>query len=171
MTDEFKATKMNLSGLSKGRGWNRGIANPDQSAKWKENNPNKGGRQNIQKFKDGVFSKSYSKGEQELLDKLREKFDDVTSQFTIPRYHRVYDIYIPALNLIVEYDGDYWHREDKYLSKDVKDTDKAIKRGFNIFRYWESTVKEKGVDNIVEDIVNLEGKFCRMLKENSNGLQ
>jgi len=164
LTEEQKA-KQNRDGLAKGWGWNKGLPNPEQSAKWKENNPNKGGKQNIQRFKDGVFWKSYSKGEQELLNKLKEKFDDVVSQFTIPRYHRVYDIYIPSLNLIVEYDGDYWHREEKYLNKDYKDTAKALKRGFKIFRYWESTIKENGLDNIVEDIVKLEGKYRRILKE------
>jgi very-short-patch-repair endonuclease len=74
-------------------------------------------------------------------------------------------MYIPSLNLIVEYDGDYWHREEKYLPKDSRDTAKAIKRGFKIFRYWESTVKEQGFDNIVEDIVKLKGKYCRILTE------
>jgi very-short-patch-repair endonuclease len=165
MTEEFKATKMNTEGLAKGRGWNKGIPNPEQSIKWKENNPNKGGKQNVQRFKDGGFWKSYSKGELSLLTKLREEVGEVIHQFTIPRYHRVYDMYIPSLNLIVEYDGDYWHREEKYLYKDSKDTAKAIKNGFKVFRYWESTVKENGVDNIVEDIVKLEGKYCRILKE------
>jgi hypothetical protein len=42
---------------------------------------------------------------------------------------------------------------------------KAIKRGYRIFRYWESKVKEIGVDNIVEDIVKLAGQHRRILKE------
>jgi very-short-patch-repair endonuclease len=201
MTEEQKA-KLNTKGLEKGWGWNKGITNPEQSAKWSgPANPNWGGGVNarrkrtgslshpgdtngmwgrkhseeviekcraakIQNLKDGVYSSSISQGELKLLVRLREAVGEVIHQFTVPNYHRVYDFYIPSLNLIVEYDGDYWHREDKYLAKDVKDTDKAIKRGFNVFRYWESTVKKKGVDNVVEDIVKLEGKFCRILKEN-----
>jgi len=199
---ELKKAKLNTKGLEKGWGWNKGITNPEQSAKWSgPANPNWGGGVNarrkrtgslshpgdtngmwgrkhseeviekcraakIQNLKDGVYSSSISQGELKLLVRLREAVGEVIHQFTVPNYHRVYDFYIPSLNLIVEYDGDYWHREDKYLAKDVKDTDKAIKRGFNVFRYWESTVKEKGVDNVVEDIVKLEGKFCRILKEN-----
>jgi very-short-patch-repair endonuclease len=119
----------------------------------------------IKNLKDGVYSSSISKGELELLSKLREKVGEVVHQFTVPNYHRVYDMYIPALNLIVEYDGDYWHREEKYLVKDALDTAKAIKRGYIIFRYWESKVKEIGVDNIVEDIVKLAGQHRRILKE------
>ena len=119
----------------------------------------------IKNFKDGIYTSSVSKGELELLERLRQKLGRVVHQFTVPNYHRVYDFYIPALNLIVEYDGDYWHREEKYLNKDTKDTSKALKKGFKIFRYWESTVKKLGIDNIVEDIVKLEGKHCRILKE------
>lgn len=201
MTEEYKQTKMNMAGLSKGHGWNKGL--PNEIARQRmlgENNPNWRGGVNarrkrtgslsnpgekngmwgkkhplhvielcraakIKNLKDGVYSSSVSKGELELLSKLREKFGEVIHQFTVPNYHRVYDMYIPSLNLIVEYDGDYWHREEKYLEKDTKDTAKAIKRGYRIFRYWESKVKEIGVDNIVEDIVKLVGQHRRILKE------
>jgi very-short-patch-repair endonuclease len=201
MSEEFKQTKMNLEGLAKGWGWNKGVPNDRQKSKWTgEGNPNWNGgisrkrqrtgslshpgktngmwnkkhtaevkeicrQAKIKNMKDGVYASSVSRGENKLLEKLREKFGEVIHQFTVPNYHRVYDMYIPSLNLIVEYDGDYWHREEKYLPKDSRDTAKAIKRGFKIFRYWESTVKEKGFDNIVEDIVKLEGKYCRILTE------
>jgi very-short-patch-repair endonuclease len=201
MSEEFKQTKMNLEGLAKGWGWNKGI--PNEVARQRmlgENNPNWGGgisrkrqktgslshpgktngmwnkkhtdevkeicrQAKIKNMKDGVYASSVSRGEKELLEKLREKFGEVIHQFTVPNYHRVYDMYVPSLNLIVEYDGDYWHREEKYLLKDSRDTAKAIKRGFKIFRYWESTVKKQGLDKIVEDIVKLEGKYCRILTE------
>ena len=201
MSEEFKQTKMNLEGLAKGWGWNKGVPNDRQKSKWTgEGNPNWNGgisrkrqrtgslshpgktngmwnkkhtdevkeicrQAKIKNMKDGVYASSVSRGEKELLEKLREKFGEVIHQFTVPNYHRVYDMYIPSLNLIVEYDGDYWHREEKYLPKDSRDTAKAIKRGFKIFRYWESTVKEQGFDNIVEDIVKLKGKYCRILTE------
>ena len=201
MSEEFKQTKMNLEGLAKGWGWNKGVPNDRQKSKWTgEGNPNWNGgisrkrqrtgslshpgktngmwnkkhtaevkeicrQAKIKNMKDGVYASSVSRGENKLLEKLREKFGEVIHQFTVPNYHRVYDMYIPSLNLIVEYDGDYWHREEKYLPKDSRDTAKAIKRGFKIFRYWESTVKEQGFDNIVEDIVKLKGKYCRILTE------
>lgn len=201
MTEEYKKTKMNMSGLSKGHGWNKG--QPNETARQRmlgDTNPNRGGAVNqrrkltgslshpgekngmwnkkhpvevieicraakIKNLQDGVYSSSVSKGELELLSKLRERVGEVIHQFTVPDYHRVYDMYIPSLNLIVEYDGDYWHREEKYLAKDSQDTAKAVKRGFQIFRYWESKVKEIGVDNIVEDIVKLAGQHRRILQE------
>lgn len=120
----------------------------------------------IKNFKDGIYGNSISKGELELLEKLKKTLgNDIIHQFTVPNYHRIYDIYIPSLNLIVEYDGDYWHSGEKSLNKDKRDAEKALKRGFKIFRYWESTVKEKGIDLIVDDIVNLKGIFKRNLGE------
>lgn len=119
----------------------------------------------LKNFADGVYGSSVSKGEEELVSKLKEKFDDIIHQYIIPNYHRAYDIYIPKLNLIVEYDGNYWHREEKYLNKDTRDTKKALKEGYKIFRYWESTVKDKGIDSIVEDIVSLNGNYKRNIGE------
>lgn len=201
MTEEYKSTKMNIEGLKKGHGWNKGIPNPEQKQKWTgSGNPNFGGgvsnqrkrtgslsnpgekngmwgkkhsdavkeicrQAKIKNFKDGIYASSVSKGELELLEKLQKQLGEVVHQFTVPNYHRVYDFYIPLLNLIVEYDGDYWHREEKYLNKDSRDTAKALKKGFKIFRYWESTVKQLGVDNILEDIVKLRGEHVRKLKE------
>jgi hypothetical protein len=45
MTPEQKS-KLNLNGLEKGHGWNKGIPNIKQSAKWLADNPNKDGRLN-----------------------------------------------------------------------------------------------------------------------------
>lgn len=54
MTDEFKKTKMNLSGLSKGWGWNKGIPNEIARQRFLENNPNKDGRVNNMRPKNYV---------------------------------------------------------------------------------------------------------------------
>ena len=45
LTDDQKA-KQNISGLSKGWGWNKGMPNERQRKKWLENNPNKDGKAN-----------------------------------------------------------------------------------------------------------------------------
>lgn len=51
LTDEQKA-KQNISGLSKGRGWNKGIPNEAQRQRWLTDNPNKDGRVNNLRPKD-----------------------------------------------------------------------------------------------------------------------
>lgn len=198
MSDEEKS-KLNLSGLKLGHGWNKGIPNQTQRIKWKENNPNKDGRVNIKRkengtttfigqnnpmygknhsteakkiqrefklknYTDGIY-KSKSKEECEFAKQLKKTFKDLIWQYRIDGYHRVYDFYIPSLNIIIEYDGDYWHREEKYIKKDIKDTEKAIKEGYSIFRYWSSTVKNVGIEKIIEDISKLDGKYSRKLTE------
>lgn len=45
LTEEQKA-KQNREGLQKGRGWNKGVPNERQRAKWLKDNPNKDGKLN-----------------------------------------------------------------------------------------------------------------------------
>jgi hypothetical protein len=45
LTKEQKS-KLNIEGLKKGHGWNKGLPNERQSQKWKENNPNANGKLN-----------------------------------------------------------------------------------------------------------------------------
>lgn len=49
-----------------------------------------------------------------------------------------YDIYIPAKNLAIEYNGIYWH-SDKFKRKDLHQdkTNKAEANGFRLFHVWE----------------------------------
>lgn len=46
MSEEYKKTKMNMEGLNKGHGWNKGIPNELARQRFLENNPNKNGRVN-----------------------------------------------------------------------------------------------------------------------------
>jgi 5-methylcytosine-specific restriction endonuclease McrA len=54
MTEEFKQTKMNLAGLAKGWGWNKGVPNERQREKWLKDNPNKDGKVNNQRPKNPI---------------------------------------------------------------------------------------------------------------------
>lgn len=54
MSEEFKQTKMNLAGLAKGWGWNKGIPNDRQKEKWLCDNPNKDGKLNNLRPKNPV---------------------------------------------------------------------------------------------------------------------
>jgi hypothetical protein len=51
LTEEQKS-KQNVSGLDKGRGWNKGLPNERQKQKWLNDNPNKDGRVNNTRPKD-----------------------------------------------------------------------------------------------------------------------
>lgn len=56
--NEEQKSKINMDGLSKGRGWNKGLPNSNQSKKWTgENNPNWEGRLNNQRPKKDIDDK------------------------------------------------------------------------------------------------------------------
>jgi hypothetical protein len=59
MTEEYKTTKMNIKGLAKGWGWNKGQPNEIARKRFLENNPNKDGKVNNarpKKYVDDEFS-------------------------------------------------------------------------------------------------------------------
>ncbi len=67
---------------------------------------------------------------------------------------RLYDFYLPELNLLIEADGDYWHgnpnkfkilNEVQLLNKnnDVFKNNLAKENGYNLIRFWETDIKKK----------------------------
>lgn len=49
------------------------------------------------------------------------------------------DIFIPP-NIVVFCDGDYWHKRPKTMEIDLRITKALIKRGYRVFRFWESDI-------------------------------
>ena len=103
------------------------------------------------------FSSS-SKPEKEIEGILKKLKIDVKRTYKVNEY--ICDIYIPNLNLIIEYNGDYWHCNPKKFNKDYlhphkKKTSEEIwnedklridnirKYGYNLEVVWESDYKGK----------------------------
>ena len=89
----------------------------------------------------------------ELLNDLGIKFEE---QYPIGFF--VSDIYIPEANLIIEWDGDYWHSLKNNMARD-KRKDKYLKRkGFTVLRFWEHEVykeEEYVIDTIKQCITSI----------------
>lgn len=51
------------------------------------------------------------------------------------------DILIPALNLVIECDGDYWHKYPVGLDKDHIRTKELIDKGFRVLRLWGREIR------------------------------
>lgn len=98
-----------------------------------------------------------SKKEKELVKEIKKLGYKVTHSLKVGT--KICDIYIPKLNLIIEYNGDYWHcnpkkyNEDYYhqikgkTAKELWDYDKdkidLIKsNGYNLEIVWESDLKK-----------------------------
>lgn len=52
------------------------------------------------------------------------------------------DIYIPFLNLIIEADGDYWHRYPLGTELDYRRTYEMKEKGYNVLRLWECDIRK-----------------------------
>lgn len=58
-----------------------------------------------------------------------------------------YDIYIPEIKLLIEYDGMYWHEKSNRMKREMKKEQFAKEMGYNFLRIKE--IKEK--KNYIKD--------------------
>jgi len=63
------------------------------------------------------------------------------------------DIFIPSMNMILECDGDYWHKYPIGKEIDMIRRQELIAKGFNVISLWESQIKEMNLNNF-ECILN-----------------
>ena len=59
------------------------------------------------------------------------------------------DFYLPERNLIIEVDGDYWHRKPKIMVKDRQKNGWMHHNGYRIARIWEKAVRAADFSSIV----------------------
>ena len=65
------------------------------------------------------------------------------------------DILIPSLNLVVECDGNYWHKYPTRTDLDNIRTKEMIEKGFKVLRLWEVEIKEMDIRKFEELIYNI----------------
>lgn len=121
-----------------------------------------------------------SKKEREIVSFLRSLNIEVISSFRVDS--KVCDIYIPSLNLIIEYNGDYWHcnpnkydgnyfnqKKSKY-AKDIWEYDsnklELIRNyGYNLEVVWETDLKTN--NDIILEIIHKYDKQHNFAPERS----
>ncbi len=111
--------------------------------------------------------KPISKPELEIFNMLKVTHPNITPQFKVNG--KVFDFYLKDYNLLIEFNGDYWHcnpkRYDKdYINKKKNKTAKEIweydkhklylaeKNGYNTLTIWESDYKNN--KNIILEKLN-----------------
>ena len=57
------------------------------------------------------------------------------------------DILIPSMNLVIECDGNYWHKYPVGLEKDHIRTEELIEKGFKVLRLWEHEIKSMDLNS------------------------
>lgn len=68
------------------------------------------------------------------------------------------DILIPSMNMVIECDGDYWHKYPIGLERDHVRTKELITKGFKVLRLWERDIRVMDV-NQFESILKSRGKI------------
>jgi len=68
----------------------------------------------------------------------------------------VVDALVPGAKIVIECDGDYWHRpnDNSIVKRDQKKTKYLQTRGYIVFRFWESEIKENATEcvNKISDV-------------------
>ena len=66
------------------------------------------------------------------------------------------DILIPALNLVIECDGNYWHKYPIGRDIDHIRTKELIEKGFKVLRLWEYEINNMDINKFKERLKNNE---------------
>lgn len=113
-----------------------------------------------------------SKAEDEIIEILEKLGIEVIPNFRLES--KIFDIYIPNFNLLIEYNGDYWHCnpikfDENYLhtkknktAKEIWDYDTnkldlAIKNGYTCEVIWEYDYKKN--KDIIKNLINKYNKL------------
>lgn len=67
----------------------------------------------------------------------------------------VVDAYVPALNLVIEVDGDYWHSLDKVVKRDKSKNAYLSACGFNLLRLPEHEIRDKSYKAKLDERLDL----------------
>ena len=110
-----------------------------QSEKWKEWR------------KDYVFPKKDTLIEVKIQNYLKKLgVDFFTHQYMHIKHGYQCDIFVPSMDLVIECDGDYWHKYPVGTEIDNIRTGELIKKGFKVLRLWEHGIKAMNVDDFQE---------------------
>lgn len=116
--------------------------------------------------KGELKSFNISKAEKEIVNNLKKNGIECVHSFRVDS--KIFDIYIPSLNLLIEYNGDYWHcNPAKYephyynhkknkTAMEIWEYDKhklylAKKEGYNCEVIWETDYKKN--NSIIFEII------------------
>lgn len=111
-------------------------------------NKKKRGRKQTKKFmefrKKQILPKKDTSIEKKIQGFLKQLGIEFFTHQYIKEIEHSYqcDILIPSMNMVIECDGDYWHKYPIGLEKDRIRTKELIEKGFRVLRLWECEIKE-----------------------------
>lgn len=81
---------------------------------------------------------------QNFLKQLKIEF--FTHQYMNIKHGYQCDILIPSMNMVIECDGDYWHKYPIGRDIDHTRTSELLSKGFRVLRLWEHEIKVIDLD-------------------------
>jgi len=63
------------------------------------------------------------------------------------------------MNLVIECDGDYWHKYPTGLEKDHIRTKELIEKGFKVLRLWEREIKTIELNDFKNKLRQIENRW------------
>jgi len=105
---------------------------------WNINHPNR-------KFKDTSI---------ELKIEAELKRQNINYQKQVPLCKiAIVDFYLPEYRIVIQCDGDYWHKYPQGREKDRQQDRVLTFNGFNVYRFWEHEINQspkKCIKQIIE---------------------
>jgi very-short-patch-repair endonuclease len=129
-----------------GKVWNKGLTKEDERV-----NKNIQGLLKNRKFQ--VFPIKDSSIEVKIQNFLKElNIEFITHKYMEIEHGYQCDILIPSINLVIECDGDYWHKYPIGRDIDKIRTSELINKGFYVLRLWEHEINDMDI-NYFKDII------------------
>lgn len=94
----------------------------------------------------GIHKPIYkSKGHVEIMNILKELGYSIKDEYIV--FGKPYDVFIPSKNILIEYNGTYWHRDTRFYdntsdsrkiwARDAEKIDKAVSSGYVVKTIWQ----------------------------------
>lgn len=126
------------------RQWKEGITKPNQ----------KGINAIIEWRKTAVFPKKDTSIEVKIQNFLKILgIEFFTHQYMKIEHGYQCDILIPSMNLVIECDGDYWHKYSTGRDIDHIRTSELLSKGFKVLRLWENEIKIMELNDFKEKLI------------------
>jgi len=87
---------------------------------------------------------------QNFLKEMKIEF--YTHQYIHIEHGYQCDISIPSMNLVIECDGDYWHKYPVGTEMDRIRTREMIEKGYKVLRLWEHEIREMTLEQFEQRI-------------------
>ena len=115
-----------------------------------KNNPNYGKKhteKTINKIKKARKKQILPKKDTTIEVKIQNFLKQLNIEFFTHQYIKIEhgyqcDILIPSMNIVIECDGDYWHKYPIGNDIDHTRTKELIEKGFKVLRLWENEIRK-----------------------------